>query len=74
MLEDVRNAGRILRRRLEDDPENLVLVIVDIAHHLGTGLLVPVEPDIGGDFGDGLIADEIEGSMRGHGLTRWCDR
>ncbi len=67
MLEDMRDARRILGRRLEGDAEHLVLVVIDEAQHLGAGLLVPVERHFRRDFGDRLVADEVEGGMHGHG-------
>ena len=66
MLEDVRDAGRILGRRLEGNAEHLVLVVVGKAQHLRPGLFVPVEPRQRVHLGDLLLAHELEGGVLGH--------
>ena len=67
MLEDMRDAGRILGRGLEGDPEHLVLVLIDETEHLPPGPLVPIKLRQRPNLRNLLLANEFEGGMLGHG-------
>ena len=70
VLKNMGNAGRVLRGRLERHPEHLVLIVVDQAQHLCPGLFVPEQLHLRIDLRNMLVADQFEGFVIGHEITR----
>src|SRR3989442_163171 len=74
MLEDMRDAGGIPRRRSESDAEDFVLVVIDQRQELGPGPFVAVETGERIDLVETAFLKEIKGLCRhGHAPLRGFD-
>jgi len=66
VLEDMRDPGRVRRRRAESDPKDLVLIIILKREHLRTRRAVAQQPRAGVQLSDLHIAQQLKAVLLGH--------